>query len=184
MKKTILFLLVVAIIGISLLIWYARDEVSVVKEMTSVDMDLSLQGVMLRQGKDGRLLWTLNATHADYQKEQGLIMVTDPDIVYFQEGKDDPVYVTGDQGRIDQKNDQADIWSNVIVLYQGSRLITQSLHYNGTNSQLSFKDHVEVHKDEMVLTADRALVELETKNLKAHGRVHAVVMTQSNPIPQ
>lgn len=184
MKKTILFLLVVALLGITLVMRYAREDVPVVKEKSSVDMDLSLQGIVLRQGRDGRLLWTLNATHADYQKEQGVVMVTDPDIVYFQEDANDPVYVTGDHGRIDQKNDQADIWSNVVVLYQGSRLITQSLHYNGTNSQLSFKDQVEVRKDDMVLTADTALVELETKNLKAHGHVHTVVMTQSNHIPQ
>jgi LPS export ABC transporter protein LptC len=182
MKKTILCILVAAILGTILVIRYAREKVAVPEEKIPVEMDLSLQGVTLRQGRDGRLVWTLNATAADYQKEQGVVMVTDPDIVYFQENKDDPVYVTGDHGRIDQKSDQADIWSNVIVLYQGSRLLTDSLHYNGTSSLLSFKDRVEVHRDDMVLTADRAQVELETKNLEAHGRVRTVVMTRANPV--
>jgi LPS export ABC transporter protein LptC len=145
-------------------------------------MDLSLQGVTLRQGSQGRLLWTLNATRADYRKDQGIVLVTDPEILYFQEEESTPVYVEGDHGRIDQKNDQADIWSHVLVRYQGSVLTTQSLHYNGTSSLLLCNKDVEIRRKDMVLTSQRATLELATKRVQAHGQVKAVLMADS-PLP-
>ncbi len=175
MKKTILFLLGLSIAGIILATMYVRDDEPVARKQPAVDADLSLEGVTLRQGKDGRLVWTLNATSADYRKEQGFVVVSDPEILYFQEGESEPVYVEGDHGRIDQKNDQADIWSNVVARYQGSRLTTASLHYNGTSSQLFFREDVVIRGRDMVLTADSATAELATKRLAAHGRVKAVL---------
>ncbi|GAU09013.1 LPS export ABC transporter periplasmic protein LptC [Desulfoplanes formicivorans] len=182
MKKTICLFLVVAVAGIVLTIWHLRKDVSVSPETPSLNMDLSLQGVTLRQGSKGRLLWTLNATSADYRKDQGVVFVTDPEILYFQEEESTPVYVEGDHGRIDQKNDQADIWSHVLVRYQGSVLTTQSLHYNGTSSLLLCNKDVEIRRKDMVLTSQRATLELATKRVQAHGQVKAVLMADS-PLP-
>ncbi len=176
MKKTIFVLLGLCLAGVLLMQWYLGEEdTPVPKQNLSEHVDLVLKGVTLRQGRDGRLVWTLNATSADYHKEEGVVFVEEPHILYFQEGETKPVYVESQHGKIDQKNNQADLWSSVVARYHGSKLTTPRLHYNGTSSQLVCKEQVKFFGRDMVLTGKAAVAELGTKRLVVTGRVRAVL---------
>ncbi|WP_462324818.1 LPS export ABC transporter periplasmic protein LptC [Desulfoplanes sp.] len=138
-------------------------------------VDLTLQGVNLRQGKDGRLLWTLNATSADYAKGEGIVVVESPKILYFQEDKKEPLYVEGEHGRINQKDDQIVLWSNVLARYQGNLLETTRLDYNGTSRMIFFKQAVRLTGKNMIMTAEGARLNLENEQIHAQGAVRVVL---------
>ncbi len=181
MKQTIAGLFGFFLVGGILVLWSMQNTPETVEESSIPRVDLMLEGVTLRQGRDGRLVWTLNATRADYRKEEGFVIVTDPEMVCFQEDDKEPVYMHGDHGRIDQKNDQADIWSHVEVRYQEGRLTTANLHYNGTNSLLCSQDGITLRGWGMFMTAEGGCVDLTTRHAEVHGGVKAVLHISQKP---
>ena len=175
-------LLVVCIVGAGMVgrhFFGTVDELK--KDLGDVSVDLSLGGVTLRQGKDGRLLWTLNATAADYQKDAGFVFLTSPKILYFQEDKPEPLYVEGDHGKVDQKNDQAVVWSNVIARYQDAVVTTSKLHYDGKHRLLVFNEDVVVERGNLRLLADSAKLDLKDEQLQAQGNVRARITASTSP---
>ena len=181
-KKVWLVILFVALlVGAGILGRYFLGSVEQVRKgLKDVSVDLSLEGVTLRQGKDGRLLWTLNATSADYQKDEGFVLLSNPKILYFQDDKPEPLYVEGDHGKVDQKNDQAFIWSNVTVRYQDALLTAARLHYDGSKRLLMFDDDVVMVRGDMRLMADAAELDLKDENLLARGNVRARIIARSS----
>ncbi len=173
-KAGLVILCVVCIVVAGIFVRHFLGSVDQVrKELKDVSVDLSLEGVTLRQGKDGRLLWTLNATSADYQKDKGFVVLSNPKILYFQDDKPDPLYVEGDHGKVDQKNDQAFIWSNVTVRYQDALLTAARLHYDGIKRLLMFDENIVMVRGDMRLMADAAELDLKDEHLLARGNVRA-----------
>jgi LPS export ABC transporter protein LptC len=181
-KLCFVFLLVVCIAGTVLVSRHFLSTVDEIKkDLGDVSVDLSLGGVTLRQGKDGHLLWTLNATAADYQKNAGFVFLTSPKILYFQDDNPDPLYVEGDHGKVDQKNDQAFVWSNVTARYQDTLVTTANLHYDGKQRLLIFEKDVVVERGDLRLLADSAELDLKDEQLQAHGNVRASIIASTLP---
>lgn len=175
-------LLVICIVGVGMIGRHFFGTVEELKkDLGDVSVDLSLAGVTLRQGKDGRLLWTLNATAADYQKDAGFVVLTSPKILYFQEDKSEPLYVEGDHGKVDQKNDQAFVWSNVTARYRDAVVTTSNLHYDGKLRLLLFEKDVVVERGDLRLLADSARVDLKDEQLQAQGNVRATIIASTSP---
>ncbi|PKN36348.1 MAG: hypothetical protein CVU63_16700, partial [Deltaproteobacteria bacterium HGW-Deltaproteobacteria-20] len=93
MKRLLIGILALVVLaGIAMLgkrlLWPERlDDPSI----RNLDVDLSLKGVNLSQGKDGKKLWNLNATGADYDENGDELTLTSPVIVYWGEEGGEPI---------------------------------------------------------------------------------------------
>ena len=124
---TLLILTGLAVLGWRML-WPERLDPEIVREL---DVDLSLKGVNLSQGKDGRKLWNLSATGADYAESGDELTLTDPVITYWGDEGGEPVQVTAPRGQVWQKEDRARMWEGVNATRGEYRMRAETMDYLG-----------------------------------------------------
>jgi len=177
MKRLALALLALALLaGITVLgkrmLWPERlAQVSI----RDLDVDLSLQGVNLSQGRDGRRLWNLNATGARYAEAGDELTLNDPVILYWGEDGDDPVQVVAPNGQIWQKEDRARMWGGVDVTQGNSTMRGQTLDYAGRERSLLLSGGVTLEAERMRGSADRLTYFLDSGDIHAQGRVQVIL---------
>lgn len=167
---------VIILAGIFLLakqiLWPERfDRLSI----KNLDVDLSLSGVNLSQGKDGRKLWNLNATGADYAEAGDQLTLTDPVIVYWDRNNTDPIQVMAPRGQVWQKEDRARMWDGVTATQGEYTMQARTLDYAGQNRTLVLDGDVEVTSTAMKGRADLLTYFLDTGDFLAQGNVRVIM---------
>ncbi|MGE4440365.1 MAG: LPS export ABC transporter periplasmic protein LptC [Desulfomicrobium sp.] len=177
MKRALLGLLAVAVlVGLALLgkqlLWPDRlDDLSV----KNLDVDLSLKGVTLSQGKDGKKLWNLNATGADYAENGDELTLTDPVIVYWGEEGGEPLQVRAPKGQVWQKEDRARMWDGVHGVQGRYVMHSQTLDYAGRDRTLVLGGTVELTGESMRGRSDTLTYFLDTGDFLAQGNVQVIM---------
>jgi LPS export ABC transporter protein LptC len=177
MKRAVLAVLVLVVLaGVAALgkyvLWPERlDHVSI----RDLDVDLSLKGVNLSQGKDGRKLWNLNATGASYAENGDQLTLTSPGIVYWGQDGDEPVQVTAPNGQVWQKEDRARMWGGVNATRGSSRMRSENLDYSGHEHTLTLTGGVDLDGDRMRGHADRLTYFLDSGDFLAQGHVQVIM---------
>lgn len=146
----------------------------VAKAAKDTKVDVSVQGLTLSQGKEGKLSWTLSAQRAEYLQEQGRIRVYNPRLVYYAEdrdGKRHEVVVSAPQGEVDQEKEVADLGPAVRIDSNNSTIQADALHYAGAGRTLRLSGHVSLLHRSLSMNATEVVLDLTTNEITARGGV-------------
>jgi LPS export ABC transporter protein LptC len=177
MNRAVLGLVAIAVlVGIALLgkhlLWPERlDDLSI----KNLDVDLSLKGVTLSQGKDGKKLWNLNATGAVYAENSDELTLMDPVIVYWGEEGGEPMQVRAPRGQVWQKEDRARMWDGVHGTQGQYVMRSQTLDYSGQDRTLLLSGAVELTGESMQGRCDTLTYFLDTGDSLAQGNVQVIM---------
>jgi len=177
MKKALAaFFILVLLIGIAALGWYVLWPERLTPEIArDVDVDLSLSGVTLSQGKDGRKLWNLNATGADYAEDGDELTLNAPVITYWGEDGGEPIRVTAPKGQVWQKEDRARMWDGVNATQGEYSIRADAMDYLGQNRTLVLTGDIGLEGDAMWGRADILTYFLDTGDFLAQGNVQVTL---------
>jgi len=177
MKRAVIWLLTLAILaGLAMLgkhlFWPEQlDKLS----LRELDVDLSLSGVTLSQGKDGKKLWNLNATGASYAEDGDELTLSDPVIVYWGEDGGDPVEVRAPRGQVWQKEDRARMWAGVDGVQGQYVMRSETLDYSGKNRTLLLGGTVELTGESIQGRFDTLTYFLDSGDFRAQGNVQVIM---------
>ncbi|MEW5773150.1 MAG: LPS export ABC transporter periplasmic protein LptC [Thermodesulfobacteriota bacterium] len=146
----------------------------VAKAAKDTQVDVSVQGLTLSQGREGKLSWTLSAQRAEYLQEQGRIRVYNPRLVYYAEdrnGRRHEVAVSAPQGEVDQEREVADLGPAVRIESGNSTIHADALHYAGAGRTLRLAGNVTLVHRELSMNAAEVVLDLKTNEITARGGV-------------
>lgn len=177
MKKVLAALAVLLMLaGLAVLgwrmFWPERLDPEIIREL---DVDLSLKGVNLSQGKDGRKLWNLSAAGADYAESGDELTLTNPVITYWGGEGDEPVQVMAPRGQVWQKEDRARMWEGVNATRGEYRMRAETMDYLGQNRTLVLSGDIGIAGDSMQGRSDSLTYFLDTGEILATGNVQVTL---------
>lgn len=143
--------------------------------LRDLDVDLSLKGVTLSQGRDGRKLWNLNATGASYAEDGDELTLSDPVIVYWGEKDGEPIEVRAPKGQVWQKEDRARMWDGVDGAQGGYVMRSETLDYDGKSRTLLLGGTVELTGESMRGRFDTLTYFLDSGDFRAQGDVQVIM---------
>jgi LPS export ABC transporter protein LptC len=170
----LLILLLLAGLGIlgGYMLWPERPASDIARD---IDVDLSLKGVNLSQGKDGKKLWNLSATGANYAEDGEELTLTDPFITYWGEEGSEAVEVMAPKGQVWQKQDRARMWDGVNATRGEYRMRAAVLDYSGRDRTLVMSGGSDIFSDSMQGRADALTYFLDTGDILARGNVQVTL---------
>ncbi len=184
MKNKILFaaIFLAGALGFGAWLWMSQSRtVSEIRELADkvdleadVGVDLSLRGIELTQGEEGRTQWRLTAKNAKYLQEEGRVLVEEPEVTYFL-ADGDRLTVTAPQGEVRQESQQADLWPEVKGQYAGSDISAERLSWTGEDSAITLSGNVEMDNPRMRFSGSTLRFSFEKKTLDASGGVLVVL---------
>lgn len=156
-----------------------RESVSKLKDVelqAEVDVDLSLKGIELTQGKAGQLHWRLKAKRANYTQDRAEVLVEFPEIEYFYEKDNRTLKVMATHGVLQQAEDKARLWPDVRGAYEGNELRASELIYAGKERALTLSGDVSITGPKLQFRAAELKYLLTSNEILAEKGVWAVVM--------
>lgn len=140
-----------------------------------LDVELSLEGVELSQGKDGRKLWSLRAAGADYADAGKELTLDAPVVTYWGEDEDIPVQVAAPKGQVWQKEDRARMWDGVNATRGEYLMHAETLDYLGAERKLTMAGDVDLTGRNMQVRSDAMTYFLESDEILATGNVRVLL---------
>lgn len=170
----LLALLLLAGLGVlgGYVLWPDRPVPDIARD---IDVDLSLKGVNLSQGKDGKKLWNLSAAGANYAEAGDELTLTAPVITYWGEEGAEAVEVMAPKGQVWQKEDRARMWDGVNATRGEYRMRAEALDYTGGNRTLVLSGNIEISSDSMQGRSDALTYFLDTGDILARGNVQVTL---------
>ena len=139
------------------------------------DADVSAEDIELVQGKQGSLMWKMQAKSAQYNQEMGLIVVEYPQLnAYFGDDRQE-VYVRANLGEVDQANNNLTLSEGVSGRFGDLAVDAQHLDYIGAMDKVYLKGGVTVRRPDMSVQAKALEIDLVTRQLTAAGGVEALL---------
>lgn len=166
-----LFLIGAIILG-KYMLWPERLDT---KSMEQIDVDLSLKGVELSQGREGKKLWNLKATGANYVESSDELTLTAPFITYWGKGDEPPMRVTAPKGQVWQKEDRARMWDGVNGTRGDHTMRADNLEYTGSEREIHLLGNVQLVDDSMLAGSDTLTYYLETGDFFAQGNILVIL---------
>lgn len=176
--KRLLAVLLLGLLGVGLfligrqLFWPDRLTPEIARNL---DVDLSLQGINLSQGRDGRKLWSLNATGADYAEDNGSLTLEAPIVTYWGDGGNSTLEVRAPKGQVWQKQDRARMWNGVNATNGQYTLDGQELTYSGAVRTLYMNGTVILQGEGVAGHFDTLTYFLDTGNITARGNIQVTL---------
>lgn len=138
----------------------------------SEPLTLALKTIRLSQGQGGLETWRLKATWANMLREDGKIIVQKPYLTYFMnDEKSSVMYVTSEQGDVDQKTQVMRFMDNVSVTKEDTLLKGPLLIYNGTESTMTMPDGGDLTGATMSGSAKVMVWDMKNNRIDATGDV-------------
>ncbi|NCD25439.1 MAG: LPS export ABC transporter periplasmic protein LptC [Deltaproteobacteria bacterium] len=177
MKRALAIVLVLAFLaGAAALgkyiLWPERLDTTDLKQL---DVDLSLKGVELSQGRDGKKLWNLKASEADYVENTDELTLAAPIITYWGEGEEPPMQVMAPKGQVWQKEDRARMWDGVNGTRGEYAMRADSLDYTGTRREILLTGNVQLVGKTMLANSNTLTYFLENGDFLAQGNVQVIM---------
>lgn len=163
---------------VCVLFWlWMRQQVpeTEMNKIEDIRADLTLEGIELSQGREGRTLWKLKAENGTYRKDSRVVLLKKPTVTYFREGSPEPVLVSGPRGRVDQARDTAVIFPGVRMTKGDTVVTAENATYLGEKRKIILRGGVNVSKNASELNATRMEYFLDREFLRAYGGVRVVL---------
>ena len=177
MKRVLIALVsMVVLAGVAMLgkyvLWPERLDKKLIQNL---DVDLSLKGVNLSQGRDGKKLWNLQAVGASYAESGDELSLIDPVITYWGEDGGEAVEVMAPKGQVWQKEDRARMWDGVHGTQGQYVMRSQTLDYAGKDRTLVLGGTVDLTGESMRGSSDTLTYFLDTGDFLAQGNVQVIM---------
>lgn len=182
MKRFVPWILIALVALAAVAGWSAYKAKQAVEQaaraVEGLEVDVSMQGVELSRGAEGRTEWRLKADGARYMQDSGLAQVDNPRIVYYlnSSGNDSgnaTVEVTAAHGEVDQESGAARLWPDVDIVTDETHITAERLDYDSAARTIVLEGTVRMVRPGLALTAPRATMDLRTNEILAEGGVAA-----------
>lgn len=140
-----------------------------------VDVDFSLQGIALSQGRDGKKLWDLKARAARYEEATDELILDDPVITYWGERGERPIGVRAPRGQVWQSENRARMWGGVNASHEEYIMRSRALDYNGSSDELLFSGDVQIVGLSMMASCNSVVYSLPSGDFFARGNVFVIL---------
>lgn len=187
MSRLLLILLLVAALGTGYWLMMDKEPEQNLKKIdideshlalqADVGVDLSLSGVELTHGEEGRMQWKLTADKARYLEDKGLISLEGPRIEYRTYQDPHSIIVTAEKGLVDQENRNAELWSGLEGTYGDNVIHAERLEYTGQDKILLITGNVVLEGPRWRCETGRMRFILEDNVLVMEQGVRAEVYT-------
>lgn len=187
MKRYLPWIVAVVVCIATVGLWFAsqvRDEVAAVADLAeNLDVDVALNKVELSQGSEGKAAWRLVANGADYLKDQELVRLDRPRVIYYQEQDGAEVEVTASEGEVDQASGDARLWPDVVIVSGPTTVYAERLHYKGESRDIDLTGEVRMERGEMRLNAPHMVMNMKTNDITADGGVTSLLWSKRPATP-
>lgn len=143
------------------------------------DMDVSMSGVEMRLGQEGRTLWTLRAVSASYDQGQQMVLLNSPTIVKSLDGRDIPVVVSAPLGEVDQATSYIRLWSGVHMEHGPTYLNSDEAVFVQIDETIFLHGDILLDRQGLQLRSQRGDVDLNTWVVNAEGGVEVIIAKDS-----
>lgn len=178
LRGWVFVLLLILLAGAGWYFWSQIEEQTA--KIQDLDVDLSMQGIELVQaGQEGKK-WQLRAKRARYEKGKEIIDLSDPKIIFYFAGSNNTIQVQAPEGRVNQKENQAELWPEVQAEYANSTLYTERLHYIGEKKQAELIGGVTIKSRQLSAQSRQGRIDLEKEHLYLQGDVEVILNDELN----
>ncbi len=139
------------------------------------DTDVSMSGVEMRLGQEGRTLWTLRALSASYDQGQQVVLLSSPNIVKSLDGRDIPVIVSAPLGEVDQATSDIRLWSGVHMEHGPTYLNSDEAVFVQVDETIFLYGDILLDRQGLQLRSKRGDVDLHTWVVNAEGGVEVII---------
>jgi len=175
---------IIGIVGVALLFllglyWLggkATREYGEVRPISQdADVDVTMGGVEMRLGQEGRTLWVLKAVSAAYDQEDQLVLLNSPLVIKHLPDQDLPIMVNAPLGEVDQGSNDIRLWSGVQMEYGPMTLNSDEVVYLHVDEMIHLYGNVLLDYQGMQLRAPKGDMDLITRVVNAEGGVEVVI---------
>ncbi|BBD07570.1 LPS export ABC transporter periplasmic protein LptC [Desulfovibrio ferrophilus] len=161
-----------------------KNDVAAVAELAQeLDVDVALQQVELSQGSEGKASWRLVADKANYLKDEQLVRLDNPRVIYYQEQDGSEVNVTATEGEVEQSSGDARLWPDVVIVSGPTTVYADHLFYSGETRDIDLTGNVRMKQGEMMMTAPHLIMDMKTNDIKADGGVTSLLWSEQTAVP-
>lgn len=151
------------------------QEFSQVSLSNDEDVDVTMSGVEMRLGQEGRTLWVLKAISASYHQDEQLVLLDTPSIIKHLSNKEIPIMVDAPRGEMDQGSNDIRLWDGVHMEYGPTYLNSEEAVYIQVDETIYLYGDVLLDRQGMQLRAPRGDVDLTTWVVNAEGGVEVTI---------
>ncbi len=175
----VLFFMVTTLAGL-----YFSERLTLIKKTTKeikIDSDASLvlNSMHHTSTRNGVKEWTLKAASAKVLKNEAKAIIMDIELQFFIKNGEQ-IDVTAKQGYVNTKENNIELYDNVVVKYIDSVLTTDQLHYDKKSHIISSNKHVKVISNTSVnqnsiVESNSMTIDLNSNKLEFKGSVNALL---------
>ncbi|HDQ40263.1 MAG TPA: hypothetical protein ENN39_04450 [Desulfonatronum sp.] len=144
-----------------------------------MDVDVSMSGVEMRLGQEGRTLWILKAVSAAYDQGAQLVLLNAPSIIKHLSNQDLPILVDAPLGEVDQDSNDIRLWSGVHMEYGPTYLNSDEAIYVQVDETIYLYGDLLLDRQGLQLRAPKGDVDLTTWIVNAEGGVEVIIAGDS-----
>lgn len=178
-KRLLAVLIVITVVALAVVIGRHVSEQSApdIVEALPDNVDVALTDLHYSNNENGVQRWVLDADRAEYQRQKGVVSIGNIRLKFFESGPFSQVSLVADSGSFDQKNNEIELWGNVVVTTdRNDKLTIDRLHYREATRQLDSDSPLEYRSDQLVLTGKGLDLDLERGYLLIKEDVHTTLL--------
>ncbi len=145
----------------------------------SNDASLSMKRVRQTASRNGVAEWRLDAESAQYFKNPGRAVFTNPSIVFFRKNGPE-AKLSARHGVLDTSSNNIEAKGAVTVSTEKYTLKTEKLGYNHKKKIITSMGPAKVFKDESLIEADKIKIDLKIDRTLFEGNVNCALKTKKN----
>lgn len=177
MKKKIGAVIAGSILLIGGFLWYVMgDEPDISKKVKEQipDMTMSYSGNVLKEERDGRLIWEVTADKIELDANSKLAKMQNMRAKFY---RDNGIVteLTAKEAFYDQQTNLITMNGSIEAIESdGSSLKADEAKYDGKKRQLQCDGNVEVHKDDYLITGQHLTADDESGKVRVQGDARAI----------
>ncbi|MFP4391324.1 MAG: LPS export ABC transporter periplasmic protein LptC [Desulfohalobiaceae bacterium] len=134
---------------------------------------VSVQGLELEHGSDGKKAWRLTAPRSEYSQEEAVFHLQDPSLEFLSRQNQEPLLVQARQGTFDQDRQSARFRHGVKADYQDMLLQAEAMQYVENLGWVVFQGPVFAQHPSLQVLGSQARFEMQAEKVVVQGQVQA-----------
>lgn len=162
--------------------WFGGEtvqEFSQVRLAEDEDVDVTMSGVEMRLGQEGRTLWVLKALSASYHQDEQMVLLDTPSIIKHLSNEEIPIMVDAPKGEMDQSSNDIRLWDGVHMEYGPTYLNSDEAVYIQVDDTIYLYGDILLDRQGLQLRAPKGDVDLTTWVVNAEGGVEVTIARDS-----
>ena len=175
------------LVGIGILAWYTvtpPTEKPLPTQEPASTADLKLDRLRYTETREGVKEWELEASSAQYFKEDGTIVFDKVKATFFGKNRE-TYFLEGEKGRLNTQTKAIEAFDGVkLKSSNGYQMSTRSLRYQADKRELSTADPIEMSGPDGTITGIGLVVNLEQQRMKVLNQVTTILFPAGQQKPR